>query len=96
MPPPKTPVRAEEPSAKLWDDSPVSAMFTVLSFVAVGILAFGAGQVLAPLVWRGGPAGLGVVTAVFTLVIAFIAGPGVNLLLASAFRRLMEAWVRHR
>jgi hypothetical protein len=82
---------AEETAAELWGDSPVAAVFALLSLVAVGILAFGAGHVLAPHVWHGNPAGFGAVRAALSLGIAFVAGPSIILLLSSAFRRLVEA-----
>lgn len=88
MPPPIAPVPAEETATDLWDDSPLAAPFAVLSLVSVGILAFGAAHVLAPLVWHENAAGLGFVQAGLALLLAFAVGPLVILLLASAFRRL--------
>ncbi len=93
MPPQRAPVPAKE-AAEVWDGSRAATVFAVASLAAVGVLAFGAGQVLAPLVWHGDPDNLGLVRAVLALIIAFVAGPTVILLLLSAFRHLNEAWHR--
>jgi len=95
VPSPTTPVPAEDTADELWDDSPLAALFAVLSLLAVGILAFGAGHVLASVVWRGDPAAIGVVRSALALLLGLVGGPPVIGLLSSAFRRLTEAW-RHR
>ncbi|MEU8814322.1 hypothetical protein [Actinoplanes sp. NPDC048796] len=95
MPPPSVPRPAEEANAELWDGSPAAALFALVSLAAAGILAFGAGYALGPVVWHGDESGLGPARAVLTLLIAFVAGPAIILLLSSAFRRLSSAW-RHR
>jgi hypothetical protein len=66
-------------------------VFAVLSLLAVGILAFGAGHVLATFLCRGHPAAIGVAQIGLALLAALVAGPPVIGLLSSAFRRLTEA-----
>jgi hypothetical protein len=92
----RPPAPADETAADLWDDSPVAAVFAVLTVVAVGILAFGAAYALAPLLWPGGSTGLEVLRAVLALVIAFVGGPPVIYLQSSALRRLTAEWKRRR
>jgi len=90
VPPPSTPVPADE-AADMWDGSRASTLFGALSLVAVGVLALGAGHLLAPLIWHGDPAHLGLVRALLSLFVAFLAGPAIILVLSASFRRLVDA-----
>jgi hypothetical protein len=70
----------------------MAALTAVATLLAVGLLAVGAGHLLAPLVWHGGSTGLGVVRALIALTAAFSVGPLIILVLSAAFRRLERVW----